>query len=191
MHLQVGVSQRHSGWLEAWEALLLPTIGIEALTEVTLAVEKTDADKRNAEIRRCLQVIAGEHAKAAAVLRHRFADAELWGEVSHQVQGRGSLGLEPARRRQDGIESNHGIGDGGDHVGVGCEFGPFRRGDSGDHRQWLMVGLFPRHRMQPREQLLQLAIPAPVQIVRQTVQPGEHLGNDGVDPELTNAAHGL
>ena len=62
---------------EVGDALLLPTVGVEALAEVALGVQQADADQRDAEVRRRLEVVAGEHAEAAGVLRHRLADAEL------------------------------------------------------------------------------------------------------------------
>ena len=61
--------------------LVLPAVAIEPLPEVALVVVQADADERNAEVRRALDVVAGEDAEAAGVDRQRFVQAELGGEV--------------------------------------------------------------------------------------------------------------
>ena len=45
--------------------------------------------------------------------------------------------------------------------------------------------------MQAREQLAKLAVPAPVQVVGESMQARQRLGYGWVDPELTNATHDL
>ena len=62
-----------------------------------MAVEEADADERDAEVARRLEVVAGEHAETARVLRQRFGDAELGREVGDLAQRRAVLGLEPQR----------------------------------------------------------------------------------------------
>src|SRR5439155_13513801 len=57
--------------------ILLPAVSIEPLPEISLVVVQTDADERDAEIRRALDVIAGEDAETARVDRNRFVEAEL------------------------------------------------------------------------------------------------------------------
>ena len=61
--------------------LVLPAVEVEPLPEVALVVVEADADERDAEIRRALDVIAGEDAEAARVDRQRLVQAELGGEV--------------------------------------------------------------------------------------------------------------
>ena len=73
--------QGHRVGVEIGVALLLPTVDRQLLAEVTVAVEQADADERNAEIRCGLEMVAGEHAEAARVLRQRLGDAELGREV--------------------------------------------------------------------------------------------------------------
>ena len=62
-------------------ALGLPIARVEPLPEVPVAVEQTDRDERHAEIRRRLQVVAGEHAEPARVDRQALVEPELAGEV--------------------------------------------------------------------------------------------------------------
>ena len=61
--------------------LVLPALAIEPLPEVALVVIEADADQRHAEVRRALDVVAGEDAEAARVDRQRLVEAELGGEV--------------------------------------------------------------------------------------------------------------
>ncbi len=63
---------------------LLPAVAIEALAEITLAVKQADADQRDIQIRRALDVIAGKHAEAAGIDRNRFVQAELGGKIGHR-----------------------------------------------------------------------------------------------------------
>ena len=134
-------------------------------------------------------MIAGEHAEATAVLGHRLADTELGREVRHQIQGRLTSGLEPARRRQCRIEPHDGIVNGLDDEGIGGQIKPVVRTDTGEHGERLVMGFLPRHGMQTRKQLLEFAVPTPVQVVGEAVQAGKRLGYGGINPELTDATH--
>ena len=80
-------------------ALQLPAVARERLAEVPGAVEQTDADDRHAEVARRLEVIAGEDAEAAGVLRQHLGDAELRREVGDAGRAALSvlLALVPAR----------------------------------------------------------------------------------------------
>ena len=61
--------------------LELPAVGGQALREVAGAVEQADADQRDAEVGGGLEVVTGQDAQAAGVLRQHLGDAELGGEV--------------------------------------------------------------------------------------------------------------
>ena len=61
--------------------LLLPAVAVEALAEVAGLVEEAHTDDRHADVRGGLEVVAGEDAEAAGVLRERRGDAELGAEV--------------------------------------------------------------------------------------------------------------
>ena len=56
---------------------LLPTFGVEALAEISLAVEQADSDERNIEVGCALDVIAGQNSEAAGINWNRFVQAEL------------------------------------------------------------------------------------------------------------------
>ena len=61
--------QRQAVRVERRVVLQLPAVGGEALREVAGAVEQPDADERDAEVGGGLEVVAGEDAQAAGVLR--------------------------------------------------------------------------------------------------------------------------
>ena len=97
LHLDVGEidGDLHTGRLraerrgiDAGVRLLLPAVGVEVLVEVPLGVQQPDADERHAEVGRRLQMVAGEHAEPAGVLRERLGDAELGREVGDEVERR-------------------------------------------------------------------------------------------------------
>lgn len=70
--------------------LLLPAVPGEGLAEVAVPVEQADTDERDPEVARRLEVVPGEDAEAAGVLRQGGGDAELGREVGDG--GRGSPG---------------------------------------------------------------------------------------------------
>ena len=61
--------------------LLLPAVRGQRLPEVAEPVQQADPDDRHAQIGRRLQVVAGQDAKTARVVRQHLGDAELHGEV--------------------------------------------------------------------------------------------------------------
>ena len=84
--------------------LLLPGVAGEGLLEVAGLVQQADADQRDAEVRGGLQVVTGEDAEAARVLREDFGDAVLRGEVGDAARcvrrrGPGTSGVRPGTGR--------------------------------------------------------------------------------------------
>ena len=74
----------------------------QQLAEVAVAVEEADADDRHAQVAGRLEVVAGEDAEAARVLRQRLAEAELGREVgdgarAHRAASRTSRAPPGAR----------------------------------------------------------------------------------------------
>ncbi len=57
--------------------LLLPAVPGQGLAEVSVPVEQADADQRGAEVAGGLEVVAGQDAEPAGVLRQGGGDAEL------------------------------------------------------------------------------------------------------------------
>ena len=63
---------------------LLPAGAVQPLPEISLAIEQADADQRNVQIGRALDVIAGQHAQAAGINRQGFVQAELRRKIGHR-----------------------------------------------------------------------------------------------------------
>ncbi len=80
----------------------LPAFVVEALKEVSLAVEEANADERDAEVGRALDVVSGEDAEASGVDREGLVQAELGREIGHGTRAKnacvgcapGSVGVE-------------------------------------------------------------------------------------------------
>ena len=88
--------QRQAVRVQDRVGLLLPRVAGQGLLEVAGLVEEADADQRHAQVRGRLQVVAGEDAEAAGVLRQDFGDAEFGGEVGDAGGGVAAQALVPA-----------------------------------------------------------------------------------------------
>ena len=82
-------------------------LGGQQLAEVAVAVEEADADDRHAEVAGRLEVVAGEDAEPARVLRQRLAEAELGREVGDGARRIGQRRV-PAGRRQALVQPGRG-----------------------------------------------------------------------------------
>ena len=80
--------QRQPVGVEHRVVLLLPAVAVQALAEVAGLVEQADAHDRHADVGGRLEVVAGEDAQAAGVLRQRRGDAELGAEVGDRRRAR-------------------------------------------------------------------------------------------------------
>ena len=73
----------HMGYIRLQILFLLPAARVEPLPEISLAVEQADADQRNSQIGRALDVIACQNSESAGVFRNRFVQSELGREIRH------------------------------------------------------------------------------------------------------------
>ena len=76
--------ERQAARVVARVALDLPVALVEPLPEVAAAVEEADADERDAELRRRLEVVAGEDAEPAGVDGEALVEPELGREVGDE-----------------------------------------------------------------------------------------------------------
>src|SRR4029077_19126402 len=65
---------------------LLPAGAVEALAEISLAVEQADTDERNAKVGGALDVIARQHAESAGIFRNGDVQTEFGGKISHRTR---------------------------------------------------------------------------------------------------------
>ncbi len=172
-------------------ALLLPAVAGQRLLEVARAVEQADGDDRHAEVAGGLQVVAGEDAEAAGVLRQRGGDAVLGREVG-DARGRvGAERLEPAvggrgsSRRSSRLRLTQST-----KPGVGRQLGePLRRHLAEQAHRVLAAGV-PQLGVDGREQVAGRGVPGPAQVDGELLERGEVLGQDGADGESSNRSHG-
>ena len=196
-HLDPGRLHPERRRIDAQVDLLLPAVGVQLLVEVALGVEQADADERDAEVGRRLEVVAGQHAEPARVLGERFGDAELRREVGDEFE-RGVAAclsfLEPrAVARLDRVEAAAGGGDRVDELGVCGERFPARRRGSANEIDRVLFGLPPRTAdgaVEAVEQGDQRSIPRPVQVRGKTDQRFQRRGQTADDGELMQGAHG-
>ena len=117
----------------------LPAVGGQRLGEVTVPVQQADGDQRHAEVARRLQVVAGQDAQAARILRQRGGDAVLGREVRDRgraglVLGPAALGRVPARLRHVLLQVPLGLAEPAEEVPVARERGDPGRRQPAEHR---------------------------------------------------------
>ncbi len=163
-------SQRQALRVVGGVVLHLPTVGAERLPEVAGAVEQADADERQAEIGGGLQVVAGEDAETAGVVRQNLGDTELHGEVGDaggQCRAALLLFLEPAGSGEVVLEVGGGGVEPGEEVAVLGE-----RVESGgrhlaEQPDGVVAAPAPQVRVDRFEQVLGLRVPRPSEVGRQ------------------------
>ena len=69
-------------------AFLLPAVGVQQLAEITLLIEQSDADERQVEIARRLQMIAGKNAQAAGINGQAFGEAVFGRKIGDELAAR-------------------------------------------------------------------------------------------------------
>src|ERR1035438_4825923 len=64
----------------------LPTSEIQALAKISLAVKQSDADQRNSQIGRALNMVARKDTEPPGINRKRFVYSEFRGEIGHRTR---------------------------------------------------------------------------------------------------------
>ncbi len=142
--------------------LLLAPGDVEALAEVSAAVQETDSDHVERLVARFLQDVACEDAEAARVDRHRLVEAELG---AHEHDRPGDSRPRPHRGREirgdlldERIDPRHQLGI---LLGGGLRRGP----EIGEEAHGVAAGELPPVRVDIPENVLALARPAPAVVV--------------------------
>ena len=185
--------QRQALRVEDGVGLDLPAVERERLAEVARAVEQPDGHERHTEVRRRLQVVAGEHAEAAGVVRQDLRDAELHREVADglgQVHAVLALGLVPAGFTQVRSEVVGELTHGDDGLGVRRELGEAGRRDLAEHPDRVVPAALPGLGIERGEQVLRGRMPRPPQVHRKGLQRLERRRQLGADGEATQGSHG-
>ena len=167
----------------------LPAVGRQRLGEVTVPVQQADPDQRHAQVAGCLQVVAGQDAQAAGVLRQRGGDAVLGREV--RDRGRGAvLARVPARLGHVPVQVLLGVAEPAPEIPVGRERGDPGRRQRAEHRDRVAARRRPGGGIDRGEQVGGRAVPGPAEVQHQAVQRGQRLGQGYADGEPANRFHG-
>ena len=135
--------------------------------EVAGPVEQADADDRNAEVGRALQVVAGEDAEAAGVLGQRGGDAEFRREVPDRCRRIVGKRLVPAWLLEVGVQIvPQRVGAADEGLVVGELFQP-RRFDGGEQIDRVGAQLAPDHRRDVGKEPAGGNMPRPPQVRRE------------------------
>ena len=186
--------QRHRMRVQVREALLLPAVDAERLTEVPVAVEEADRNEGDPQVRCRLQVVTREHSEPARVLGNRLADPELRGEVGDDARsvrtlGRGDVLLVPACTLEVGRECVVGRAHVLEEGRIGRELLEAGRGRLGEHPPRIVSAVVPHPGVDGGEQVPCRAVPRPSQVARQAVERDERLGESGADREAAECLH--
>ena len=145
---------------------LLIALLVEVLLEITLIVEQSAGDQRNAQGTGTLDVVAGQHAQTAGVNRNGLVYPELEGKIGHGPRAEHArVGAAPGRNLAHVfLQPPIGLVDAAvkDHFGrphfqsLGRELG--EQGDG------IMVQLPPANGVEVAEEIDHLVVPTPPQI---------------------------
>ena len=182
--------QRQLVGVEDGVALLLPAVAVERLLEVAVAVEQADADERDAEVGGRLEVVAGEDAEPAGVLRQHRGDAELGREVRDRA-GRVGAGLAgvPAVLGEVALEVRVRGVEAGAEVGVVDQRVEPLAADGAEEPDRVAGHVAPDLRVDAREHVLRRGVPRPAQVAGQDGQGSQRLGQDRADGESSERSH--
>ena len=153
--------------------LLLIARQIESLREISLVVVQPDADERNAEIGRRLDVIAGEDAEAARVDRNRFVQAELGREIrdgSRPEHARVPRAPR-ARRREVLLHAAVRVVDAAVQHERRRALFEQRGRYLPEQRDGIVIERAPQRRIERAEEARRVVIPAPPHVARERLQP--------------------
>ena len=174
--------------IEGRVALKLPTVARERLAEVAGSVEQADADDRDAEVARCLEVVAGQNTETARVLRQDFGDAELRREVADRgrhlvVDGR--LLLVPAGLSQIVGEVVVDVGEAAQELAIPGQDGEAVGAHLPQHLAGVAVAGGPQIGVDRLQQLERIGMPRPAQIADDVTELRELRRESGADSQTS------
>ncbi len=74
--------------IEQFVDIFLPAVRLNSLVEISLRIDKTNANERNSQITGFLAVVTGKNAKPAGVNRQGRMEAELGREIGDRLLGK-------------------------------------------------------------------------------------------------------
>ena len=181
------VGQRQVAPVGGGVALPLAAVRAQRLAEVAAPVEQPHPRQRHAQVGGRLQVVAGQDAEAARVERDARVEAELEREVGHPHALRLGVGAgEPAGVVRVGVQAARDPRDHGDEALVGRRRVQAFLGQAPQQGDRVLGERLPALRVEAGEQLLRLGVPRGPDVARDLAEPGEALGQRGVDVDLVD-----
>ena len=183
--------QRQLVGVEDRVGLLLPALAGQRLLEVAVAVEQAHADDRDAQVGGGLEVVAGQDAEAAGVLRQDGGDAVLGREVGDRA-GRVGAGLAgvPALAVQVVLERLGRDPQPLEERRVAGQLVEPLAPHGAEQAHRVVVDVGPQPLVDRPEDVLRLRVPGPAQVAGQGGQAGQRLGQDRTDGESSDRSHG-
>ena len=176
----IASGQCHAERIQVGIPLLLPALRVERLAEVAVPVQESDTDERHTEIAGRLQMISGQHAESAGVLRKGFGDAELGREVRNLAERRSGAGLEPTRGIEVVLQLVVDLGEEAHERRVADQCFEAIRRDEPEQPDRVVHGRVPSVGIDPAEQVASSRVPRPPKVHRQALQGGQLVGAGGV-----------
>jgi hypothetical protein len=171
--------------------LLLPAVPGQRLAEVAVPVEESDADQGYAEVAGRLEMVPGEDAEAAGVLRQRGRDAELGREVGDGGGKFGGLGLVPAVAGHVVVQVVGGRGEPSQEAPVLRQLGQPSGRHAPEEAYGIAFGGGPALGVHGLEEVTGLGMPGPAQIARQIAEGVKGFGEYGTHGESADGLHEL
>ena len=189
----VGFAQQREGQalrVQDGVVLELPPVARQRLVEVAVLVQQAHAHHGHAHVGGGLEVIAGQDAETARVLRQDGGDAVLGGEVGDRARAVATvLVLVPQRLAQVGLEvAAQGV-DAPDELAVLGDLLDLLAGQRAQDLDGIPAGGRPGLRAEIPEELLGGPVPGPAQIGGQSAQRTDRLGEGRPDGEPSDGLH--
>ncbi len=177
-----------------WVTLELPALARQRLVEVTVAVEQPHPDDRHTKIARRLEVITGQDAEPARVLRQRGGNAELRREVGDGGRRRGggvvrAECLIPAPAFQVLVQVVGGVTEPSQEPPVLGQPGQLLRRHLAEQPDRIVTDRFPSLAVDRGEQVKRFRMPGPPQIQHQLAKRSQRLRQRGRDGEPADRSH--
>jgi len=166
--------------------LLLPAIGPKSLLEVALRVEQPDPDERETEVADGLEVVPGEHAKSAGVVREAFREGKLEREIGDNLASGGPRHAYEALARAVALERFTNALHVVEEAVVPGQFGPSPGAGALQQLHRVVARTLPRIAIDSLEERHGIRVPGPEEVVRQRPQGLEGVRERRLHEERTS-----
>ena len=171
--------------------LLLPAVAGERLTEVSVPVQQTHSDERDAEVAGGLEVVPGEDPEPAGVLREGGGDTEFRGEVGDRGREFPAVlvTLVPPPAADVVVEVGGDDGEPAQEPPVAGQFLQPGGGHRAEQPDGIAAGGLPAVGVDRLEEFACFRMPRPAQVAREVGERHQRFREDGAHGESTDSLH--